>query len=470
MLLSRKIAQIPKDELLFSGKDLVKLMIPLFLQQVLSVLVGTVDSMMVSHAGEAAVSGVSLVNTLDTVLVVFFTAMVGGGAVVVAHALGRRDTVGVYESAKQLIYIATAAATLVTVIVLTLRGPLLSFLFGDVDAEVMGHANDYFFFVALSFPLLAIESSVSGCLRAAGDTKIALLVSILMNLINIGGNAILIYGFELGAMGAAISTLFSRTVGATVLITIFLNKKRTVHVENLFHYKPDFTIIKKILHIGVPNGIENAMFQFGRLLTQTLISSMGTSVIAANAVGLTISGFQYMTGTACSNAVITVIGRCKGAGEMKQIKYYSRLMLAVNYVAIWTVILFTLIFLGPIVSLYGLSEASADLAKQLIIYHMSIATVIWPIGFMLPSVFRAQGDVHYSLVVSMLSMWVFRVAGSYFCALDNVNIFGLYSISGLNMGIMGVWFAMTVDWLFRASLFLYHYFKKERQLQSSSLQ
>lgn len=452
-----KTADIDKSKLLFSNKDLVKLIIPLILQQVLGVLVSTVDTVMVSSAGEAAVSGVSLVGTLDTLLVIFFTSLISGGAVLIAQTMGKKDYPGACEASKQLLYCSTAAALLITVTVQLLRVPLLHLLFGDAEADVMANAQDYFFFVSMSFPLLAISESIAATFRSQGNTLISMLVSLCTNLVNIGGNALLIMVFGLGAKGAAIATVFARLTGVVILMILIHNKKHPVHLERLFHYRPDFGAIKRILRIGVPNGIENAMFQFGRLLTQSLISSMGTAVIAANAVALTVSNFQYMTGTACSSAMVTVVGRCIGAGEKQQAKRYSRILLALNYVALWAVILVTAIFLSPIVSSFDLSDASASLAKQLILYHAAFAAAIWPIGFMLPSAFRASGDVRFSMIISMLSMWLFRVAGGYVLALPTVSVFGLFSFPGLGMGIMGVWVAMTVDWVFRVSFFLWRY-------------
>ena len=452
-----KTADIDKSKLLFSNRDLVKLIIPLILQQVLGVLVSTVDTVMVSSAGEAAVSGVSLVGTLDTLLVIFFTSLISGGAVLIAQTMGKKDYPGACEASKQLLYSSTAAALLITVTVQLLRVPLLHLLFGDAEADVMANAQDYFFFVSMSFPLLAISESIAATFRSQGNTLISMLVSLCTNLVNIGGNALLIMVFGLGAKGAAIATVFARLTGVVILMILIHNKKHPVHLERLFHYRPDFGAIKRILRIGVPNGIENAMFQFGRLLTQSLISSMGTAVIAANAVALTVSNFQYMTGTACSSAMVTVVGRCIGAGEKQQAKRYSRILLALNYVALWAVILVTAIFLSPIVSSFDLSDASASLAKQLILYHAAFAAAIWPIGFMLPSAFRAAGDVRFSMIISMLSMWLFRVAGGYVLALPTVSVFGLFSFPGLGMGIMGVWVAMTVDWVFRVSFFLWRY-------------
>jgi putative MATE family efflux protein len=323
----------------------------------------------------------------------------------------------------------------------------------------MASASGYFLFVALSFPFLAIESVVSACFRASGNTRITLMVSIILNVINIGGNATLIYGFHMGATGAAISTAFARLIGAVILLFLGHQKKYAVHFENTLKYKPDLNIIKRILRIGIPNGIESSMFQFGRLLTQTLISTMETGIIAANAVALTISGYQYMTGTACSTAMIPIVGRCIGAKDERQAKYYSKVILALDYVLIWVVIATTFILMNPIVSLYDLSESSSAIAKNLITYHAIFAMVVWPVGFMLPSAFRVAGDVKFSLGVSMFTMWVFRVAGAYLCALEKVNVLGLFTIPGLNMGIYGVWFAMTVDWVFRSSLFLVHYIR-----------
>lgn len=457
MLAKEKNSRELNETGLFSNKDLVKIILPLMLQQILSVLVGAIDTMMVSYAGESAVSGVSLVNSLDTVLVIFFTAMIGGGSIVVSQALGRKNYAEVNESAKQLIYIATAIATVLTVIVITFRKPLLSLLFGGAEPDVMANAQDYFFFVALSFPLLAIESGISSIFRASGNTAISLAVSIILNVVNIIGNAVLIMGFDMGAKGAAIATLIARFTGGVILLVLILNKKRSIHIENIFRYKPDFKTIRKILYIGVPNGTENVMFQFGRLLTQALISGMGTAVIAANSVALTLANFQYTIGTACSTAMIAVVGRCIGAGETGQAKRYSRILLGLNYVSLWLLIVVMTSLIEPIISLYSLSAEASELGKQLFVYHSICAALIWPIGFMLPSSFRAAGDVHFSLVVSMISMWIFRVAGGYVFALESVSVFGLFSFPGLGMGAMGVWIAMTVDWVFRAAFFLWRY-------------
>ena len=441
---------------LFSRRDLFRLIVPLIIQQILSVTVGTVDSMMVSHAGEAAVSGVSLVNTLDTLLVLVFTSLVTGGSVVISQALGKKDLTHARASVKQLLYAATGIAALLTIVVLSLRRPLLSLLFGSVEADVMRSAEGYFFFVALSFPFLAIDSANAASFRAMGNSMVSLLVSLMMNVINIVGNALFIFVFEWGAVGAAVATLIARMAGATVLTILIHNRKNVLYIERLFHYRPDFKVIRSILHIGIPNGIENGMFQFGKLLTQTLVSTMPTAAIAANAVANTLANFQYMTGSSFSNSMVTVVGRCIGAKEKEQAKRYSRLMIALGYGALILVALITVIFARPLIAAYDISAESSSQAYSLIMYHTVCAVLVWPIAFILPSAFRAASDVRFPLMVSMFSMWFFRVALSYFFAPAAFTFLG-FTFTGLGMGVMGVWIAMTIDWAFRTALFLWRY-------------
>lgn len=461
MLRLKRSPQIEGESMLFSNRDLRKIIIPLLLSQILSVLVGMVDTVMVAYAGEAAVSGVSLVSSLDTLLLIFFTSTIGGGAVVLSQSVGRKNYKETCEAAKQLVYVVTILSMILMVVVSAFRSQLLFLLFGDAEESIMQSANDYLFFLALSYPFIAIRDSIGACFRASGNTRVSLVVSIILNLTNIVLNAILIMGYGMGARGAAIATLISRIVGAAIMLVLILNKKHLIHIEKLFCYKPNFSIIKRVMRIGIPNGIENAMFQFGRVLTQSLISTMGKTAIAANAVALNVSNFQYMTGGAFSSAMITVVGICIGAREFRQAKHYSRKIMFYEYLALWAVIGGTFLLINPLLSAYSLSAESAALAKQLIFYHGIVGALIWPLGFVLNSTFRAAGDVRFSMVVSMSTMWIFRVLGGYVCALESVSVFGLFSIPGLGLGILGVWLAMTIDWVFRCSLFLIYYLKEK---------
>ncbi|MBQ8341784.1 MAG: MATE family efflux transporter [Clostridia bacterium] len=447
-----------QKDMLFSRREIAKIIWPLLLQNLLAIAIGMADSMMVSNKGEAAFAGVSLVSSLDVVLIVLFSSLTAGGSVVLAQAIGRGDRQKACDAAKQLLYITTAVATAISAIVIVLRGPLLRLLFSGVESDVMDSAMAYFLFIALSFPFLAIEYSIGSTLRAQGDSMTSLIVSIFMNLLNIGGNALLIYVIDLGAAGAAIATLISRVVGAGIKLVIIHSKKKYIHIERLLHYRPDSAAIKAILRIGVPNGIENCMFHFGKLMTSSLVSSLGTVAIAANAAALSLANLQYNTGGAMQSTLVAVVGRCVGAEQKDQAKHYARWLLGVSYIAIGVVVLLLSAFATPLLKLYGLSGETSALARELLLYHGAASLILWPMGFCLPSAFRAANDVRFTMVISTASMWIFRVALGYVMALETVSFFGLAAFPGMGLGVMGVWVAMTVDWLFRALLLAWRFF------------
>lgn len=442
---------------LFTRKNLVQIILPLIIQQLLAVTIGMADSMMVSSAGETAVSGVSLVTTLDILLICAFSALATGGAIIISQFIGKKDLDLARSSAKQLIYATTGVAVVIATAVLIFRYHLLDVLFGDVEAEVMSNAQSYFFYVALSFPFLGLFDAGAAIFRAMGNSIISMSASMLMNIINVIGNAILIFGFGLGAAGAAIATLISRIIGAGIMLVLVHNKKNIIYVEKILHYRPNFAIIKSILKVGVPNGIENSMFQFGKLLTQSLISSMGTAAIAANAVAHTVATFQYMPGGAIGLATITIVGRCIGAQEKEQAKKYARLLIGITYACLWFIVILTFLLYKPVINIYNLSAEASAIAEDLIIYHAICAAAIWPLAFTLPNSFRAASDVKFTLIISAFSMWAFRVATCYILALESITLFGV-TVPGFGLGVLGVWVAMTLDWLFRAILFVIRYF------------
>ena len=425
---------------MFSRKDLMKILLPLFVEQLLAVTIGMLDSMMVSSAGEAAVSGVSLVDSINVLLSNVFVALATGGSVVCSQLLGRKDYLEARASAKQLIHTGFYISLLILAVALLFRMQILRLIFGSVSASVMANASIYFLFTSLSYPFLALYNSGAAIFRAMGNSKISMKVSVFMNLLNVCGNALLIFGFHLGAAGAAIATLFSRIVGSVLMISLLYNKNNSIYIEKLFSYRPDFRLIRRILHIGVPNGMENGMFQFGKLLTQSLISTFGTAAIAANAVSNVIASFVYAAGGSFGIVMITVVGRCVGAGEEKQAKQYAKKLIGIEYLFILVVTLILTAFAGLIIRGYDISDTA--LAWKLILIHNVASILIWPLAFTLPYCFRAASDVTFSLVVSVCSMWTFRVALSYVLA------------RYFNVGAECVWIAMIVDWIFRTTMFV----------------
>jgi len=444
--------------MLFSKRDLLRMVLPMMLQQVLAITVSTADSMMVASAGEAAVSGVSLVGTLDVLLITAFSSLVTGGTVTVSHALGGGNRKYARDCAKQLIYVSTGIALAIAVLVSIFRQPILTALYGSAEADVLASANSYLAIMVLSFPFLALYSSGESLFRIMGKTTVGLWLSVVANLLNVVGNAVLIYGFHMGAAGAAASTLAARMVCAVIVMIKLHNQSNEVYIDKLFSYRPNREAIRKILRIGVPHGIESSMFQFGRLATQMLISTMGTAGIAANSVANTLANYLYMPSTSLSNAAIAVVGRCYGAGEKKQAKKNACTLMFWEYLCMWA--LSALLFaLGvPIIGLYHLSAEGAQIAWQLTVFHCICSSLIRPPAFILPSVFKATGRTRFTMIVSTASMWIMRVGLSYVFAPQTVRLFG-FTFPGLGMGIMGVWVAMAGDWVVRAALYGFYFIR-----------
>ena len=427
--------------MLFSRRELIKIIIPLMVEQLLAISIGMLDSMMVASAGESAVAGVSLVDTLNLLLIYFFTALAGGGAVVISQLIGKKDYKLANASVKQLIWVVFIVSFIITSVAVIFRSSVLRLVFGSVDNIVMENAMIYFFFTALSYPFLGLYNSGAAIFRAMGNSRVSMIASIIMNIINVVGNAVLIFIFKMGAAGAGIATLISRIIGALLIIILVHNKKNIIYAEKLWQFKPDILLIKKICAIGIPNGMENSMFQFGKVITQSLISTFGTMQIAANAVGNAMAPLQYMPGNAVGLTMVTVIGRCVGAEEKEQAKKYALKLLGVAYAGIIGISVFICIFAKPLISVYGLSADSSGLAYKLMILHSVAVSTVWPTGFTLPNSFRAASDVKFTMIISITSMWIFRVGLSY--------VFAKY----MNMGVLGVWLAMFSDWTFRALIF-----------------
>lgn len=427
---------------MFTKKDLTKLIIPLIIEQLLAVTVGMADSMMVARVGEAAVSGVSLVDTLTVLLIGLFGAMATGGAVVSAQFLGQKKEGLACKAGEQLLVAILALSFILMALALLFGNRILILLFGNVNSDVMANARTYLFYSALSFPFIAIYNACAALFRSMGNSKVSMLTALIMNLINIVGNAILIFGFSMGVAGAAIATLISRIFAATIMYILLLNKKHVIHFESIRAFRIDTPMINRILKIGIPNGLENSVFQIGKILVQGIVAGLGTSAITANAIAGTVGGLGVLPGSAIGIALITVVGQCVGARDFDGVKHYTFRLMRFAYLCM-AVANGILIFMIPLIlKLYGLTEETARISSELMIYHCILATLIWPLSFSLPNALRAANDVKFTMWVSMISMWVWRIGFSYFL------------VFVLHLGVLGVWIAMTIDWLFRSIFFV----------------
>lgn len=430
---------------LFSRNDLVRLIIPLIVDQFLQVAVGLSDSIMVARVGEAAVSGVSLVDTVMLLIINIFTALATGGAVIAGQYLGRKDPKTGCEATAQLFNFTFLFSIFIMILGYLGQNVILYHVFGKIEPEVMKDSRTYLLIVLSSIPMIAMYNAGAAIFRAMGNSNIAMKTSLLMNSINVFGNALLIFGFHRGVEGVAIPTVVSRGVACVVILILLNNQEHELHILRPYPFKIKWNVLKKILYIGIPNGLENSMFQLGKIAVLSLVSGLGTASLAANAVGNNIANFAILPGMSFGFALLTVCAQCVGAGDFEQVKYYTKHMMRVEYLCLIASNLIVILALPFILSVYNLSDEAARYANDIILYHAACVVTIWPLSFTLPNTLRAAADVKITMVLSIISMWVFRFGFSYLLTME------------FHMGIFGVWVAMTIDWLVRGIFFVCRY-------------
>ena len=442
---------------LFTNQGLARLLIPLVVEQLLLMTVGMADTMMVTSAGDSVVSGVSLVDNINILIINVFTALSTGGAVVVAQYLGRREPENARSAAKQLLYVALLVSLILMGAALVFREHILRLLFGGISQEVMDAALVYFLLTAAAYPFIAIYNAGAALFRAMGNSKVSMFNSLIVNVINIVVNAVTIYGFGLGAAGAGIGTLVSRIAAAAIIVVLITQPNHLVYIENLFRPELRWGVVKSILGVGIPAGVENSMFQIGKLLVLRLVTSFDEGVnlavmgsaVAANAISGSVAGFINVPGPAVGLGMITVIGQCMGAGDHGQAVGYTKKLMKICYIAMGASCV-ALFFAAPwLVPLFNLTPPTAAMAVRVLRWCAVFTTIFWPMSFTLPNALRAAGDARFTMVVSMLSMWICRIGLSYL----------LGSSWGLGMGLLGVWMAMFSDWIVRAALFLVRFLR-----------
>ena len=421
---------------LFPRRQLTALLLPLIAEQALSVTIGLADTLMVSSVGEAAVSGVSLVDSFNTLMIQVMSALATGGAVVTSQYIGHREPKNAKAAAAQILFVLASFSLVVAAVVAVGRHAILRGIFGSIDADVMRYAETYFLLSALSYPFIGLYNAGAALFRAQGNSKISMLSSLVMNVVNIGGNAVLIYGFGMGVMGAALASLVSRAIACAVVLYLL--------------QKPGCA-----LRVGIPAGIENGMFQIGKLSVSSLTSTLGTAAIAANAVANTTTTFLNIPANAVGMAALTVVGQCLGAGEKEQAVYYSRRLMLTAYCGAWVMNLSAFFFANRFaVSLFNLSPEAQAMALDIMVWFNIVSLFVWPSSFTLPNILRAAGDARFTMTVSIVSMWAFRVG---FCYLAVLCFGG---------GLLSIWMGMYLDWVFR-SLCFYLRFRRGSWLEQS---
>lgn len=430
---------------LFTNKYLFKLFLPLIIEQFLEFLVGLIDSIMVASVGESAVSGVSLVDFIMALLISIFASFATGGAVIIGQYLGSKQEDEARKASNQLVWFAGILGIVVMLLVYLLKNIIMYGLFGQITEEVYGHANIYLLFVAASIPFLALYNAGAALFRTMGNSKLPMRIMLTMNILHAAGNALLVFRFHMGTAGVAIPTLLSRIGAALIVIYLACNQKNVLNLKKTLKHKFDGTMLKRILNISVPYGIENGMFYFGRLLILSLVSTFGTASIAANSVGGTITTFEALPGMAIGLGMTVVISRCVGAADYEQAKHYTKKIIGIIYIAQIFSSIAVLTLYPTIIGIYGLSAEATSMITKIVWSHAIVMMLIWPLGNTLPITFRASGDAKFPMIISMTTMFLVRITLAY----------ALVYLFNADMFI--TWVVVYCDWAVKAIIFIGRY-------------
>jgi putative MATE family efflux protein len=427
----------------WNNKAMFSLLWPLVIEQLLAVTMGAADTIMVSSVGEFAVSGVNIIDNINNLFIIAFSALCTGGAVVVSQYIGRQDSKSASAAAKQLVYIVTLVALAIMGFAAAFRRPIIRLIYGNIAGDVMNAAATYFLITACSYPFLAIYNANAAIFRAMGNSNITMRTALLVNVLNIGGNAFLIFGLHLGVAGAALSTLLSRIVAAFVTLYLLTRKGAgAVTLAGILNVRLARPMLRNILNVGIPSGLESSMFQLGRLLTQRIFTTFGTAAMAGNAIASVINSFSFQPGTAFSLALLTIVGQCVGARDYAGARRNTGKVMKLSYITIILLSGLIWVFVEPLISLFHLGPEAALLARSFLKVHCISMAIGWPMSFGLPNALRAAGDARYVMVVASVSMWTIRVSAAYL----------LCYAAGI--GPLGVWLAMGGDFIVRGSCYL----------------
>lgn len=427
----------------FSNKDLKDMILPLFLEQLLVLLVGIADTLVISYTGEAAVSGVSLVNMVNTIFIYLFTALASGGAVVVSQYIGRNTKGLAGEAASQLLMLSTLLSGGITILVLWGSEWILRTLFGSVEPEVMAAAMTYLRISAYSYPALAIYNAGAALYRSLGKTGVTMRISLISNLINLVGNLIGVFVLHAGVAGVAYPSLIARIYSAVAITWLCFQKENGVRYRNRDIFRWNGKLVFQIAGIAIPNSIEKSLFQLVKVALSSIVALFGTYQIAANGVAQSIWSMAALSGVAMSPVFITVIGQCMGAGDTDSAEFYFKKLtkLALIISIVWNILVFAAT--PVLLRFYSLSEETKTLVLWLVLIHNVFNAIAFPFSGAMSSGLRAAGDIKFTTIVSTLSPLIGRLSLSY--------LFGLV----LNMGVIGIAIAMCCDWSIQALLFIW---------------
>ena len=433
--------QIDYKNILFDNKALFGLILPIIIEQLLNSFMGMVDTMMVSTVGSEAISAVALVDSINNLVMQVFSALATGAVIVCSQYIGSGDENESNRVAGQVVLTVLVISFLIMAICVIGGDRLLRLIFGTVEESVMENSLAYFMVTAISYPFLALFSAGAAFYRASGNAKFPAKVSVFSNIINVIGNTLFIYSFQWGVTGAAFATLLSRVLGTVIIYYCLKKPRQAIVVKDYLKIRPDMSLILTIMSIGIPSGIENGMFQFGKLAIQSTVSTMGTVTISAQAMTDVLELVNGIFSNSVGIGLMTVVGRCIGARRTEEAKYYIVKLMGIAWIGVLMSCLLVLAITKPVTWLSGMEPEAAQMCFKLVMAMTIVKPLVWVGAFGLPYGLRAAGDVRFTMIVSGSSMWGCRVALS------------IFLVRTFQLGLIAVWIGMFVDWIVRAIFF-----------------
>lgn len=433
--------QIDWKNILFDNRALFCLIFPIIIEQFLNSFMGMVDTMMVSTVGSEAISAVSLVDSINNLIIQIFSAMAAGATIICSQYIGSGNNKESNNAAQQVVLTVFVISISITMFCILGRERLLRLLFGTVEDSVMENSLVYFMITVISYPFLALFSAGAAFYRASGNSKFPTKVSIVSNVINITGNALFIYSFKWGVAGAALATLLSRVFCAVVIFYRLRKPRQTIVIRDYLKIRPNMPIILAIMAIGIPSGIENGMFQFGKLAVQSTVSTMGTIAMSAQAMTNILENVNGIFGNSVGIGLMTVVGQCIGASRKEEAKYYIVKLMGIAGIGTLISCLLVLAITKPVTWLAGMDIEAAQMCFELVVAMTVVKPLVWVGAFGLPYGLRSAGDVKFSMIASVSIMWGCRVA------------LGIFLVRVFHFGLIGVWTGMFADWIARAVIF-----------------
>ncbi len=439
--------QIDWKNILFNNRTLFWLLLPIIIEQFLNSLMGMADTMMVSTVGSEAISAVSLVDSINNLVIQIFSAMASGATIICSQYIGSGNIKESNRAAGQVVLTVFVISVSITVFCILGGERLLWLIFGTVENSVMKNSLVYFMITVLSYPFLALFSAGAAFYRASGNSKFPTKISVVSNVINVTGNALFIYVFKWGVAGAAFATLISRAFCTIVIFYCLRKPRQTIVVKNFLKIRPHMPLILAIMAIGIPSGIENGMFQFGKLAVQSTVSTMGTIAMSAQAMTNIFENVNGIFGNSVGIGLMTVVGQCIGANRKEEAKYYIVKLMSIAGIGTLVSCLLVLAITKPVTWLAGMEVEAAQMCFELVTAMTIIKPLIWVGAFGLPYGLRAAGDVKFSMITSVSIMWGCRVA------------LGIFLVKTFDLGLMAMWIGMFADWIVRAVIFTTRFLK-----------